>query len=64
MKPESKFYNTQEAADELGCCTRTVRDRVKSGDLEAKRDGRRLLIHRWSVDGYLNGLPSAKASRR
>lgn len=60
----STLLSAREAADMLGFCVRTLRNRIKTGDIEAKKDGRRLMVLRWSVDAYLNGLPNARKPRR
>lgn len=58
-----KLVNAREAAEMLACSTRTIKRKIASGDLVAKRDGRRLLIERWSVEAYLSGLPIARGAR-
>jgi excisionase family DNA binding protein len=60
----STLLTTGQAAELLLVSTRTIKRKVNAGDLVAKRDGRRLLIHRWSVDAYLNSLPNARGARR
>lgn len=49
--PERPWLSMQEAADALGLSVRTVRRRVKSGELAHRREGRRVLIPaRWVRD--------------
>jgi excisionase family DNA binding protein len=43
-------------ADVLGLSTKTVRRRVETGELEARRDGRRLIFERSAVDQYIDNL--------
>lgn len=53
------YLTLQETAERLRVSEFTVRRRIKSGVLPAKRDGRRLLIDADDVARHLRSLPEA-----
>lgn len=54
----SEFVSVREAAERLRCSTRTIERRVAAGDLQGKRDQKRLLIYRISLENYIWSLPT------
>jgi excisionase family DNA binding protein len=44
------YVTVAEAALQLRCCTKTVRNRIKEGKLEAYRHGGRILIPRSAIE--------------
>lgn len=56
-KPD--WMTTEEVAEQMRCSARKVQRLVADGELEAKRDGKRFLIPRWSYEAYMQCLPGA-----
>lgn len=54
----SQLITVKDAAELLSCSTRTVKRKIKVGDLIGKRDGLRIVIPRWSLDAYINNMPA------
>jgi len=53
--PISPYLTVDEAAKYFRCERQRVYDLVHAGDLEPRRDGRRLLFTREQLDSYLAG---------
>ncbi|MCG8602495.1 MAG: helix-turn-helix domain-containing protein [Verrucomicrobiales bacterium] len=51
-----KFYRIPEVAKILRASEKTVRRRISSGKLKARKEGGRLLISEAEVHRYLEGL--------
>lgn len=54
-------YRYKEAAGISGLSVRTIRYAVSSGELEARRCGRAVLIAEDALEEWLNGLPTVTA---
>lgn len=52
----SLMLSLDDVATHLRCSKRTVQRRIDCGHLKGIRDGRRLLIPRWSLEAYLDSL--------
>lgn len=48
-----RFLTVGEAADLLCCCQKTVRRRIKAGELRCVRNGRRVLVPVAAIDEFL-----------
>ncbi len=51
----SPWLNVAEAAERLRCSKDRIYDLIALGKLEARRDGRRVLLHRDELDAYIEG---------
>lgn len=47
----------EEAAQQANCCRDKVYEAIRTGDLKAKKFGRRTLILRDDLENYLRRLP-------
>lgn len=50
-------FNKTDAAFYAGMSVRTLEAKIAGGEIEARRDGRRIYIHRKALDGWLEGQP-------
>lgn len=55
---EAGVMTQEEAARRLALSVRSIERRIRDGKLLAKKDGRRVVVDRQSVDEYLANLPS------
>ena len=55
-----KTYTKSEIAEKLHCHLQTVNNRIKSGQLEAVKIGRRVLITEKAFNDYLNAYAVKK----
>ena len=53
-KEEVKYYTYQEAAQLLRCSESTIRNRVKSGEIQPLRNGRLVLFTMECLEKFLN----------
>lgn len=51
--PRSPWLDAGEAAEYLRCAKQRIYDLVSAGQLEPRRDGRRVLFHTDHLDAYL-----------
>ncbi|HEY3946089.1 MAG TPA: helix-turn-helix domain-containing protein [Solirubrobacteraceae bacterium] len=51
----SPWLNVAEAAERLRCRKDRIYDLIALGKLHPRRDGRRVLLHRDELDGYVEG---------
>jgi excisionase family DNA binding protein len=51
----SPWLNVVEAAERLRCRKDRIYDLIALGKLHPRRDGRRVLLHRDDLDGYIEG---------
>lgn len=51
----SPWLNVTDAAERLRCGKDRIYDLIALGKLHPRRDGRRVLLHRDDLDGYLEG---------
>jgi excisionase family DNA binding protein len=51
----SPYLTVPEAAEYMRCAPQAVYDRISQGVLEPRRDGRRVLLDRRTLDAYLTG---------
>ena len=55
-QPEpSPYLTTDEAADYLRCSRQRIHDLLSAGRLTRVKEGRRTLVRRDEIDGYLDG---------
>ena len=53
-----QVYSLAEARDVLGWSDRTMRERIKAGDIEARKDGREWRVSAAAIREYWDRLPS------
>lgn len=56
-QPTGILYTLTEAAAFLKCSTRTLRRRITSGELKARKHKRRLLISASEVGRFVDSMP-------
>lgn len=54
----SRLLSIQDAAKELGVTTRTVYNRLDSGAIQGRKEGRRTVIERAELERYIAELPT------
>ena len=50
--PATELLTTEQAAAEMGVAPKTIRRRIRTGELRAERHGSRWRIRRDALDGY------------
>jgi len=53
----SAWMTVEEAAEDMRRSKRFVQKLCKSGDIQAKQEGKRYLIRRKSYEAYMEGVP-------
>ncbi|MBL8815224.1 MAG: helix-turn-helix domain-containing protein [Planctomyces sp.] len=56
-----ELLTVPEVAELLRCSIRHVQRKLRAGEMEARKDGRRTLIPRWSVEAFLSAMPRRTA---
>jgi excisionase family DNA binding protein len=60
----SRVLSKDDAASALNVSLSTIDRMIKSGDIKAKKNGRRVVIMSREIDRVLKGLPEVKKPRR